>query len=387
MGVSVEIELDHIPAAPLMREGDESPVSDLGSLLAELYVIAAAVEKERSSEVGGVTRREMILRNGEFCYANKDGVVTPYVEMFRTSKNTYAENTQLVERFNSEEMVWQRAADLANTIEIGGGVIIISPPRDIYRFPGQQALSATFVLKKVDQDLFVAYSLYVPEIDEQEHVKIVGLPIGLSGNEVLETPVVVTEDKITEIVEKLGFTTWGEAESRAISLDRENEFQNRGVFRALLKLNERFKDQQNTEFRLKFADMIRDLLLKDVLGKFVESDENDIFQEGLLYLRAKTVGKLDHKLAWIFGNEGINDRLLEDWMMEQRILQQQAVYKAMWGGHGNGSSMLSFDDKNNFIDSRTNMLMDINRRKDKHKKECTKCHKKLNGEGKCEHCK
>lgn len=386
MGVPAEVKLDHIPAAPLMREGDESPVSDLGSLLAELYIIAAAVEQERVNEVGGVTRREMLLRDKQFCYANTDGVLTPYVEVFKTSKQTYAGNAKLVERFDSEEIVWSRAADLANTVEMGGGVVIISPPRDIYRFPGEQALSATFILKKVDHDRFVAYSLYIPEISEQEHMKIVGLSAGLSGNSVLETPISISEVDMSIVVEKLGFADWEEVERRAVCLGRENSMQDRGVFRALLQLNERFKDQQNIEFRLVFADMIRDLLLKDVLGKFTESGEDDIYQEGLLYLRAKTVGQLNYKLAWIFGCEGIDDRLLDTWVVEQQLLQQQAVYRAMWGGHGNGSSMLSFDDKNKFIDSRANMLMDTNRGKGKGKGECKKCHGKLDGEGKCEHC-
>lgn len=378
------LELSKIPAAPVMRE-NLSYAADLGSLLAELHMIATAVEQARMSEVGGATRRKMLLRGEDFCYFNEQGKEVAYVEMFATSKKTYSENTTLVERFTSEEMVWKKAGAMASKIAIGDAIGIISPPREIYRFPGQEALSATFILRKVDQEKFEAYSLYVPEIDEIRHKQSVGMPEELSGQSVLETPIWIPGEKLPGVAIALGFAGWEEIKNRALNLDGQQELEKKDVYRAIVGLRQKFAEEKATTFWLGFAEMVRDLLLKDVMGLLAGFGEKEIFQEGVLFLRAKNRGKLNNKLSWVLVGEGIDEQRLEKWMADQRILQQRAVYQAMWGGHGNGSSMLSFGDKNSFLDSRTNLLLKSLKSREK-KNDCNKCHKPLNKEGKCEKC-
>ncbi|EKD79949.1 MAG: hypothetical protein ACD_40C00246G0004 [uncultured bacterium] len=380
------LELFDIPAAPVMRE-DLNYSDDLGSLLAELYMIAVAVEQERMSEIGGVTRRKMLLIGDDFCYPVENGENTPYVKMFEISRKTYAENQKLVERFVSEEIVWRSAGLMAHDIKIGDAIVIISPPREIYRFLGQPALSATFILRRVSGEEFEAFSLYVPEIDEDQHKQIVGMPRDMSEYEVLETPILVESEIIDRIVTGLGFAGWNEVIRRSLNLDGQQELEKTDIYRAIVRLRGRFEDEKETIFWLGFADMIRDLLLKDVMGIFEDLSENEIYQEGMLFLRVKNRGKLNNKLAWVFGMEGMDDQRLQKWIVDQQALQQRVVYQAMWGGHGNGSSMLSFDDKNSFLDSRTIILTDGLKNREKRKSDCSKCRKPLNSEGKCERCK
>jgi len=380
------LELFDIPAAPLMKEEIRYSV-DLGSLLAELHIIASAVEQQRMSEAGGATRRKMMLVDNKFCYPTGNGDFVPYVKMFETSKGTYSENQKLIKRFESEEIVWTKAGNMAKGIKIDDSIVIISPPRDIYRFPGQTALSATFVLRKVAENEFDAFSLYAPEISEVRHKEIVGMSEEISGDAILETPILISSELIDSVVTGLGFFDWNEVERRSLNLDGQQELEKRDVYRALMSLRIKFEDENETVFWLGFADMVRDLLLKDVMGMFENINEKDIYQEGMLFLRAKNRGMLDSKLAWKFGMDGIDDQRLQNWLNDQQALQQRAVYQAMWGGHGNGSSMLSFDDKYKFLDTRTNMLTSGWKNNEKKMKECSKCHKSLNSEGKCEHCK
>ena len=382
-----EIELSSIPAAPVMRESLNYAVN-LGSLLSELHMIATAVEQERVGEVGGVTRRKMALIGNDFCYPDENGKNTPYVEMFETSRKTYGGNRELVSRFESEEIVWRKAGVMAKSVEKGNSIVIMSPPREIYRFPGQPALSATFILKKINENEFEAFSLYVPEISEEIHAQIVGMPRNVSENEVLETPILVRSEMINKIVTELGFEGWNEVARRSLNLNGQQELEKRDIYQAIVRLREKFEDEKETIFWLGFADMIRDLLLKDVMGMFEGSSEKDIYQEGMLFLKAKNKNKLNNKLAWMFGVEGIDDQILQRWLVDQRALQQRTVYQAMWGGHGNGSSMLSFGDHNSFLDSRTNMLVNgLGKHREKKKSECNQCHNPLNSEGQCKHCK
>lgn len=380
------IELFKIPAAPLMREAINYS-TDLGSLLAELHMIASVVEQQRMSEVGGATRRTIMLVGNDFCYSTENGEFAPYVKMFETSRGTYSENEKLVERFKSEEIVWTRAGVMAKNTKIDDSIIIISPPREIYRSPGQTALSATFILKKVTEDQFEAFSLYVPEISEDRHKEIVGMSEKIIGDDILETPILASSELVDSIIADLGFVGWDDVERRSLNLDGQQELEQRDVYRAIVSLRVKFEEEIETSFWLGFADMVRDLLLKDVMGMFENLNAKDIYQEGMLFLRAKNQNKLNAKLAWTFGVEGIDDQRLQYWLIDQQALQQRAVYQAMWGGHGNGSSMLSFDNKNSFLDSRTNILTNGWKSKEKKKTECKECHQSLDSEGRCKHCK
>ena len=381
------IELSRIPASVLMSEGsDAEHVVHIESLVTELNVLAQIVENERREVVGGITKREMVFVGGDFCYLD-EGKLTKYSKMLETSRQSYGGNEQLVRRFESELVVWKMASQMTSELEIGDGIVIVSPPREEYRFGDEPPLSATFVIVRGEGDKYLAYSLYTPEIEEEELLQAVGLPVNLDKKSVLETPIVVKKRKLDGVVGELGFAGWDEIERRVVDLDNPDQFDGRVVNQAILQLRSKFLDQKGEFFWDKFSKMVRDLLLKDLMGEFVDKDQKEIYQNGLIYLQIANENELTHELSWIMGMEGISGHEIEKWIIRQEELQQMDMYRAMWGGHGNGSSVLSFDQKGNHLDMRADRVMSQDKKTFKLK--CGNCNKSFESpttKCKCPNC-
>jgi len=371
--VAVEV-VKRLSSVGVGNEAWQSFVPNIESLRAEIGVKLQMVEKEREQVVGGVTVREVWLERDGLYYRDSEGKKVNYQIIMQTSQQEFAGEQVLVERFRAEGVGWGKAAEMLQEIDENEVVVIVSPPGEVYREGDRLALSATFVLQKVGSK-YAAYATYVPEIEEERHADIFGLPGEMETNELVQSPVVMKQVEIDAAMAKLGFAGWREIERRAVNLDEKLIYQERLVYQAIIDLRHQFDTKTEGKFWKSFEKMVLDLVMKDVRGELVGLSAEEIKKTAMIYLN-ESLAETGGDLGWLLVEMGVGQEDIDEWRVRQEWIQQQEWYQMGWGSHGNAMEIPDFGQKGDHFDARTNRLVDARAREAKNTVTCS-CGRKI----------